>query len=252
MKPYIPEPLISIITICYNAENTVGATVSSVLNQSSDEIEYLIIDGLSKDNTCRIIKEKLDAYNGGKKVFFISEKDNGISSAFNKGIEHATGKFLMFLNADDKLVGNDVIESVAPLLLDADCIYSGGIITTKGKTIYSIIDSSQNKFEIMHPASFTGKKVFEKIGKFNEKFKIAMDYDFFLRAKRLGVEFYILNIITTKFSVDGISNKALVRMLKENYMALAEDRTFSTWATLKYIFQNIVFYIGHTLRTLIK
>ena len=102
------NPKISIITVCYNSEKTIERTISSVITQSYRNYEYIIIDGLSSDKTIYIVKK----YSEDNNIFFISEKDNGIYNAMNKGISFATGDIICLLNSDDWLE-KDALKIVA-------------------------------------------------------------------------------------------------------------------------------------------
>ena len=130
---------ITIITVCLNAENIIDETIQSVINQSYKFIEYIIIDGNSTDRTVSLIQDKMAQY----PILFISEPDNGIYDAMNKGIKLAKGDFIQFLNAGDVLADEYVIENVvSELELNRHCIYYGNIIyrypegkTKKGATV---------------------------------------------------------------------------------------------------------------------
>lgn len=124
-------PSISIITVCFNAEKTIENTIKSVLSQSYKNIEYIIIDGASTDHTLSIIHKYQD-----KISCIISEKDNGLYNAMNKGRQKATGDYVLFLNADDALYSSDTIEEVFHSCDDADVIYGEAmIINEHGKEI---------------------------------------------------------------------------------------------------------------------
>ena len=101
---------ISIITVCFNSERTINETIKSVLNQTYDNIEYIIVDGGSKDKTLEIIKENEDKFNG--KLIWKSEKDKGLYDAMNKGIKMSTGDVIGFINSDDLFCDNEALEKI--------------------------------------------------------------------------------------------------------------------------------------------
>lgn len=125
------SPSLTIITVCYNAESTIENTLKSVLSQSYSPIEYIIVDGASKDNTLNIINKYKDDI---PKI--ISEKDDGLYDAMNKGLSLATGDYVLFLNADDTLYSADTIEEVFNSCNNADVIYGEAmIVNDKGKEL---------------------------------------------------------------------------------------------------------------------
>lgn len=119
-KSYKDKLLISIITVVYNGEEYLEETIQSVINQTYDNVEYIIIDGASTDGTLDIIKKYAD-----KIDYWISEKDEGISAAFNKGILVASGKYLNFLNAGDKLLHKNILNNFDKYFINSDAIITG-------------------------------------------------------------------------------------------------------------------------------
>ena len=123
------KPRITIITVCYNSEKYIEQAILSVINQTYDNLEYIIVDGGSQDSTMSIVNRYRD-----KISVIISEKDNGISDAFNKGIRRATGDIIGIVNSDDMLYNNNVIEKLAEYYEDDIDVY-------RGKEIVKNIDS---------------------------------------------------------------------------------------------------------------
>ena len=203
------HPKISVITVVYNGKNTVEKTIQSVLGQGYDNIEYIIIDGGSTDGTLNIIRRYAN-----KITKWISEKDNGIYDAMNKGVSHATGDIIAFLNSDDWYFP-DAISYVAEQFLkeDIDILFSG--VTRqdedeKRTDRYPKIFSSEEGYEriaVFHPSTFAQKKIFGKIGLFNISYKIAADYEWLIRVKKHGFYMKCIDYVTTYYSDGGISNK---------------------------------------------
>lgn len=176
---YPSKPLISIITVVYNGEKYLEETIQSVINQSYNNIEYIIIDGGSTDGTLDIIKKYEDYID-----YWISEKDYGLYHAMNKGIEASRGEIIGMINSDDyyfKDAFANVVGSYQNNSLD-ECIFCGDImhgdILVKGWR--------QNNIKIgafaPHPSMFVPKKIYDKIGVYKLQYKIASDYDFMYRA----------------------------------------------------------------------
>jgi len=184
--------LVSIITPCRNSERFIERTILSVLNQSYQNIEYIVIDGSSSDGTLDIIRKYHDNI-----TYWISEPDNGMYHAINKGIEVAKGDIICYLNSDDILY-IDSIEHVVNYFTtypDCDLVYGDlDYIDDSGKILYKIIFPSFNflffstsKFStIGQPSSFWRRSLQEKVGRFNDELKMASDFEFYIRAGLVG------------------------------------------------------------------
>jgi glycosyltransferase involved in cell wall biosynthesis len=188
---------ISIITVCYNSESTLEKTILSVANQTHKDVEYIIIDGNSKDGTVEIIKQY-----SNKIDHWISEPDKGLYDAMNKGIALATGEIIGILNSDDTFYSNNVLEQIAAFHTDNEIDASiGTIIQHKenGKIvrIYSSKNWREDKLKIgfmpPHPSIFFKKELFDKFGNYDLGFKIGADYELITR-------FFLKNTISWKYS----------------------------------------------------
>lgn len=202
---------ISIITVCYNSATTIEKTILSVASQTYPNIEYIIVDGNSKDDTLSIIKKHED------KIFkWVSEPDKGLYDAMNKGVALATGDFIGILNSDDTFHSNDVIEKIADFHKKNNVDASvGNILQHKdnGKIIrlYSSKYWNPEKLTIgfmpPHPSIFFKKELFNKYGVYDLGFKIGGDYElitrFFLKNK---INWKYSGITTTAMLVGGLSS----------------------------------------------
>lgn len=201
---------VSIITVVYNGGNTIEQTIESVLNQNYSEIEYIIIDGNSTDGTQDIIKKYED-----KISYWVSEPDEGIYDAMNKGIEHATGDIIGIINSDD-WYERDAIRKIVEIYdtTKADWI-CGEIarIDACGKKIGYTRDSLYPP----HPSMFVSSKVYRQYGKFKAEYKIAADHEFKLRLYANEVNRFHSNDIFANFRVNGISNRDFLECKKETY-----------------------------------
>jgi glycosyltransferase involved in cell wall biosynthesis len=200
-------PQLSVITINYNNCTGLERTIKSVLAQKEVNLEYIVVDGGSNDNSQDIIAKYKD------QIFYsVSEKDDGIYNAMNKGIAVANGKFLLFLNSGDYLCDDEVFLKVLPYLDDTDIVF-GNLIrenTDGRKTERFSIDNVQDLLitsSLPHPATFIQKKLFTELGHYNETYKIAADYEFFARAilKHNATCKYI-PVVVSVFDLSGISN----------------------------------------------
>ncbi len=179
---------ITVITVAYNSEATVLKTIDSVSNQKNIELEYIFIDGKSSDNTIKLIEGR-----GSKINILISEKDEGIYDAINKGIRLASGEIIALLNSDDYYPNSNVLSEVISLFENDESLEAlmGGVIFVNqenlDKTVRQI--SAINfkpwmmRFGFMppHPAIFVRKNVYDKIGLYDENYKISGDFEFLIR-----------------------------------------------------------------------
>lgn len=207
---------VSIITATFNNQDTVRDTVISVASQSYSDIEHIIVDGLSSDNTIKIIKE-----NPGRVTKIISERDNGIYDALNKGINAATGDLVCFLHADDLLADRLVFEDIVKLitLTNTDSVYADLRYVSKSDTDKVIRYWKSGVFSLKklkrgwmppHPTFVVKKTIYDKFGIFDTEFKISADYDIILRflgVHKISVSY--LPRVTVKMRVGGKSNKSL-------------------------------------------
>jgi len=182
---------ISIITPTYNSGKTLARTIESVLAQNYPDLEYIIIDGGSTDNT----KEIVSGYQNRLNIKFISESDKGIYDAMNKGVKLATGETIGILNSDDIFDNSTVLKIVSEAFTDpkidavyGDIKYFGGDvnkITRYWQTGEYTDKKFNNGWMIPHPALFVRKTVYDKYGLYNTDFKLAADYEFILRLLKI-------------------------------------------------------------------
>ena len=204
---------VSIITITYNAENTIFNSLNSVFSQSHKNIEHIIVDGGSKDNTVKICKE----FNHISKL--ISEPDKGVYDAFNKGLKLATGDVIGFLNADDTFYNENSIQDIVDAFSnnETDIVYGNlDYVNEESKVIRNWISRPYEKgllkkaWKIAHPSFYCKKEVYDRLGGYNDSFKIAGDFELCLRFLEINqVPSFYLNKKLVKMLVGGISNSGL-------------------------------------------
>lgn len=192
--------LVSIITVSYNSQATIMDTLESILNQSYDDIEYILIDGKSKDNTVNIIKHYKEKFNNkGICYKWISEPDSGIYDAMNKGIKMCNGEIIGIVNSDDYLEKKAIEKVVQAYYKHPNFdIYHGDIkmqiqnqqCSYVKKKLDNMSDFKFNGMPVNHPATFVKKSVYERLGVFKTEYRNAGDYEFILRCLYNDIRFF--------------------------------------------------------------
>ena len=201
-------PSFSIITVTFNAEKVLERTMESVFRQSYPNIEYIIIDGKSTDNTIHIIQEYIPLFRG--RLRFISEKDSGIYEAMNKGIKLSTGSLIGIINSDD-FYSNDAVENIILHMTDDkyQVIYGYCRVWNGRHSIKVLKNRHENLADgmIPHPTCFVTREVYKDFGLFLTTFKIANDYELMIRLyKSDKVRFEQANWIIANFREGGLSS----------------------------------------------
>lgn len=202
---------VSIVTVCFNSEKTVERTIKSVLNQTYNNIEYIIIDGKSSDKTIDIIKKyETEFINRGYKYIYISEKDKGMYDAMNKGVKIASGNLIGILNSDDwyeeyaieKVVHTYHNNGLGDIFMGAIRIFNGKstIIKYAKDRIYK---TSRN---FNHPAMFVTKDCYKDVGDYGI-FNVHDDYGWYLKAKKMQKKVVVIKEILTNYPTGGIGSK---------------------------------------------
>lgn len=197
---------LSIITVCYNEPNT-QKTCESIINQSWQDFEWIVVDGGSNEETQKIwnkYKHRIDK--------FISEPDNGVYNAMNKGINLAHGKYLLFMNAGDYFYNNDVLQNtIAVDDSDIDILYGNEyLITGKNKNKISKMPANISKTFLLnkslrHQSTFIKSNLFQKFGLYNENYKIVSDWEKWLVFYTGGATFKLLLPPVACFNCNGVS-----------------------------------------------
>lgn len=221
-------PKISIITIAYNSEKTIEQTIKSIVSQSYPHKEYIIVDGLSTDNTLNIVNSyahKIDC--------IISERDNGISNAFNKGISKATGDLIVLINSDDELLP-EALQLVADTWDGKSDIWSGDYIawnekTKKSFTIKPSLDFPNPPYlrRAVHQGRFITKKLYNRIGLYDEDIRYPMDLEFLMRAYHNGATFQYIPKSVAMFRLGGATNMSIFKK-KHDYTFMVRKHG-GTW-----------------------
>ncbi|EGR2422861.1 glycosyltransferase [Vibrio cholerae] len=213
---------VSIITVCYNSAKTLEDTIVSVVSQDYENIEYIIIDGGSTDRTNEIVEK----YAGNIDVY-LSEKDEGLYDAMNKGIKLAKGDVIGILNSDDffasKSSVSNLMSGFSQSNVDAvysDLVYVQADNTNKITRLYSskIFKRSLIKFGLMlpHPTFYAKRSVYEKCGFYKLNYRVAADFEFITRCAVRGMQFKRVPKVTVKMREGGISSRGLLWRVHQN------------------------------------
>ena len=213
---------ISIITVCYNSGKTIEDTFKSVQSQSYKDIEYIVIDGGSKDNTLELINQYKEIID-----YSVSEKDNGLYDAMNKGIEKATGDVIGFLNSDELFCDDMAVEKVMNVFNEnskIDSVYADIYYVDQNNTdkiVRKWITGKQKTFKKgwhpAHPTLYIKKKVYNQYGGFNLKFKLASDFEIMLRfIEKYKISTIYLPEPLIKMRLGGETNKSVENIFRQN------------------------------------
>lgn len=237
------NPTISIITVCFQAEKTIERTIQSVLSQSWKNIEFIIIDGSSTDNTLLIIEKYREHISK-----IVSEKDNGLYDAMNKGLQLATGDYVLFLNADDLLYEKDTLEKVFTVCPNADVIYGEAVFTNETgeelglrsqQTPHKVPEnlnwkSLQYGMTVSHQAFIIRRSLAVN---YDLQYRVCADIDWMIRCLKKCKIACNTHLIISKFQVGGASKQQQKRAWKERYKILQKH-----YGRLHNFFHHI--YIG--------
>ena len=243
---------ISIITVCKNSEVYLNETIQSVVNQTYQNIQYIVIDGNSTDGTPGIIKE-----NSKKIAIWLSEEDGGMYHAINKGLKLATGDYILVLNSDDVLATNDTIKNVVTKMSKEKLdYYYGNIIKSKNGrnkkvtlfnvTFKQLLMSAHGTF-VPHPCFFVSASLNKKLGGYNLSYKYASDYDYILRAlASTGSKGKHMEIEVTKFRIHDNSITASGKIDEERKAILLKQGYYQR-SYLNRFFHYYVLWIYYKL-----
>lgn len=240
---------ITIITVCKNSERFLAETVESVINQTYKNIEYIIIDGKSNDRTIDIIKNYSPRISS-----WISEEDNGMYEAINKGLAISTGDYILILNSDDVLAANSTIGQVVEQVKGErlDYYYGNMIKSNNGRfkkvklfpvTFKQLLLSTHGTFA-PHPCFFVSAKLDKILGGYDLSFEYASDYDYILRALSLkGVTGKHLGIFISKFRIHDMSITASGKIDSERKEILKQHGYFKfSYLTRLYFYYTLWIY----------
>lgn len=215
----------SLVTVTYNSVHTLRDTITSVLSQTYQEIEYIIVDGLSNDNTVEVIKEYEPQFNGRMK--WVSEKDSGLYDAMNKGFRMATGDIIGIINSDDLIATPFAIERVMKCFETNDSIDAvyADLYYVAQNNISKIIrhwkSGKQRSFakgwHPAHPTFYVKREIYQKYGLFDLDFKFAADFELMLRLiEKEHIKLHYLPEPLVRMRLGGTTSKNLSNIFKGN------------------------------------
>jgi len=209
------RPLVSVITVVFNGAQYLQTAIDAVASQTYPRIQHIVIDGASTDGTVSIIEG-----NQSRLAYWKSEPDKGLYDAMNKGLDLVTDpeSYVLFANADDSLFSTDSIEQVIANSAGEDLVY-GKMIFSDGQ-MSGMLGREVNlgdlaRQTLCHPATFVKRRVFDKIGRFDTRFRIAADYDFIVRAFAAGVTTRFVDVVVSRMSMGGLSDDRFMLSCKE-------------------------------------
>lgn len=239
---------LSIITINRNNAEGLRKTIESVVAQTFTDFEYIVIDGASTDESVKVIKQYED-----KITYWVSEPDNGIYNAMNKGIVKAHGEYLQFLNSGDYYADKNVVKNVQSYL-DKDIVYGGIICVDKNMekvrlSLYnkqepSLLDFYDSFF--LHPSSFIRRGLFDVVGPYDENLSIVADWKWFLQAiviKNVQIKYFDVDVVC--FDMNGVSSVSSLIEIQERSKVLHDlipHRIlvdYQKWSTTIRLIQDI-------------
>lgn len=222
----------SVITVTFNSREYLEEAINSVLSQDFTDLEYIIVDGGSTDGTLEIIRHyaALD-----RRIRWISEPDNGIADAFNKGILMAQGEIIGILNSDDTYAAGALQAVAAAFAAEPDCdVVHGDMLRFQGATPLFLLKPSPvddriwHDMPVNHPATFVHRRAYDKVGLFDAQLKVAMDYELILRFYRAGCLFRYLDQVLANMRYGGASDERFLAARREVY-AVTVAAGYPSW-----------------------
>ena len=242
---------ISIITVVYNAENTIERCVLSVLDQITPDAEYIIVDGSSKDTTVSKIKDLIHCHPASGQIVFVSEPDEGIYYAMNKALNMARGEYVWFINADDYLEPKALKEVLIAAYENPDIITGLlSVVDSNGEILGVYLNSirSVGQVSMAHPSTIVKKRLMSQLHNFDTSYRSSSDLDFFVRLSKLNPVEKIIEKNLAFFSFgngvsSGLEAKIETLKIKKNYRIISLKN---------FLFFYCYFYIKNKIQTSVK
>ena len=247
---------ISIITATYNSAQTLGHTIESVIRQTYPDIEYIIVDGASTDDTLQIVKRYEPQLRG--KMKWLSEKDHGIYDAMNKGIQMATGDIVGILNSDDYFTSNDIIEQLASAFHNEsiDAVYGDIHFIRDGQPDKCIRYYSSKRFSPVwlrfgfmpaHPSFYCRRKIFKKAGLYKTDYQIGSDYEMMVRLfmkHHIKARYLPIDFVTMRTGGASTRNvRSRLQLIKDDVRGCRENGIYTNalMVSVKFLYKIFEF-----------
>ena len=235
---------VSIVTATYNSAATLEDTLQSVLRQSYRDIEYLIIDGGSKDSTLDLVRRYEPLFEG--RMRWVSEPDKGIYDAMNKGFQQATGEVLMLINSDDFFAADDAVERVVEQFEahpEADCVYADLYYVAHDDTSRVVRTwrcgtprPFRKGWMPAHPTFYCRRKVYEAYGYFDLQFRLAADFDLMLRFVEVArIKMVYLPLFLVRMRIGGATSSSLKGLIRQNRESIRAFHKYGKRVGLGYL-----------------
>jgi glycosyltransferase involved in cell wall biosynthesis len=242
-----PKLRLTVITVVYNAKETIEQTILSVVTQAAEGIEYLIIDGASNDGTVEIIHRLSHHID-----HWVSEPDHGIYEAMNKGVAMARGEWIMFLNADDYFESARSVRWLLDATDDAFDIVAGRTLikSTNQERLFcpSPRFGLMLQLPFMHPSAIVRRRAFDKCGYFDTRYRLAADCDFILRMFERGHKYRYISEVVSVMRVGGASERGFIRGRIEYMLAYQRNMRDPIGAGLGFAVSMTMYFITKLIR----
>jgi len=242
------QPKVSIITVCKNSEKTIERTIKSVLNQTYRNIEYIVIDGVSTDRTLEILNSYASQF--GENLKILSEPDNGIYDAMNKGIALASGEIIGIINSDDwyeatavQLVADEYHKNNNAVYYGILRCYAGDNEVMLKAVNYKYLHAEN----VGHPAYFVATSVYRNHGVFRLDYRYASDYELMMRLIKKEVPFIQINQIVANYSYGGTSSKLEIFTYEEYFKIRHEYGYLSKKGLMLRLLRNKLYFMFRNL-----
>lgn len=227
---------ISIITISYNSGQTIEKTIQSVISQNYDNLEYIIIDGGSSDETMNIVNKYKDYIS-----YVVSEPDKGISDAFNKGIKASNGEIIGIINSDDLLLPN-ALDTINTNYTENTDIYVGALKIYDPESMRFNIANPSTEYSVKsrdmivcHPSTFITRKTYDKFGLYKINYRYMMDLDLLIRMSQGGARIKSIDNVLVQFTCGGVTDNTNFKKGIKEYALMLLDNGASKFHTYTFV-----------------